>query len=64
MVAVDDGDALTVASAMATSLAAEPARTASGDIQIQLRRSGTAITVARPVSAAASFAAWMREPLR
>lgn len=34
------------------------------DIRIELRRGGTAITVAWPASAAAECAAWMRELLR
>ena len=46
------------------SLAATPAPTAAGDIQIQLRRGATAITITWPVSASADFAGWMRELLR
>ena len=34
------------------------------DIQIQLRRGATAMTITWPVSAAAEFGAWMRELLR
>jgi transposase len=34
------------------------------DIQIQLRRGATAMTITWPVSAAADFGAWMRELLR
>jgi transposase len=34
------------------------------DIQIQLRRGTTAMTITWPLSAAADFAAWMRELLR
>jgi transposase len=37
---------------------------AARDIQIQLRRGLTTMTIAWPVSAAADFAAWMRELLR
>ena len=36
----------------------------TSDIQIQLRRGTTAMTSTWPVSAAAEFAAWMRELLR
>jgi transposase len=34
------------------------------DIQIQLRRGATTMTITWPVSAAADFGAWMRELLR
>jgi hypothetical protein len=34
------------------------------DIQIQLRRGATAMTITWPVSAAGEFGAWMRELLR
>jgi transposase len=34
------------------------------DIQIQLRRGATAMTITWPVSAAADFGAWLRELLR
>jgi transposase len=46
------------------TLPAEPASAPAGDIQIQLRRGTTAMTIAWPVPAAADFAAWMRELLR
>jgi len=36
----------------------------SNDIQVQLRRGATLMTVTWPVSAAADFAAWTRELLR
>ena len=39
-----------------------PANT--GDIQIQLRRGATAMTITWPLSAAADFGTWMRELLR
>jgi transposase len=38
--------------------------TSTSDIQIQLRRGATAMTITWPVSAAADFGAWMREFLR
>jgi transposase len=41
-----------------------PAPTPAGDIQIQLRRGATAMTITWPVSASADFAGWMRELLR
>jgi transposase len=34
------------------------------DIQIQMRRGATAMTITWPLSAAAEFGAWMRELLR
>jgi transposase len=46
------------------TLPAEPAGTQTGDIEIQLRRGATAMTITWPVSAAAEFATWMRELLR
>ena len=46
------------------TLASEPPRSEAGDIQIQLRRGSTAMTITWPVSAATDFAAWMRELLR
>ena len=46
------------------SLEAPPAQAASRDIQIELRRGATTMTITWPVSAAAEFAAWMRELLR
>jgi transposase len=36
----------------------------AGDIQVQLRRGATAMTITWPVSASAEFAGWMRELLR
>lgn len=36
----------------------------AGDIQIQLRRGATAMTITWPLSAATDFGAWMRELLR
>lgn len=41
-----------------------PVPAPSNDIQVQLRRGATLITVTWPVSAAADFAAWARELLR
>ena len=49
---------------VAVTLPAQPDPTPAGDIQIQLRRGATAMTVVWPVSAAMEFAAWMRELLR
>jgi transposase len=46
------------------SLAAPPAAMATHDIQIQLRRGTTAMTITWPVLAVAEFAVWMRELLR
>ena len=46
------------------SIEAAPAQAASQDIQIQLRRGTTTMTITWPVSAAGDFAAWMRELLR
>jgi transposase len=46
------------------SLPQAPATAAAGDIQIQLRRGATAMTITWPVSASAEFAGWMRELLR
>lgn len=46
------------------SLPAMSASTSTSDIQIQLRRGATSMTITWPVSAAADFAAWMRELLR
>jgi transposase len=46
------------------ALAVPPAATAAHDIQIQLRRGTTTMTITWPVSAAAEFAAWMHELLR
>jgi transposase len=43
--------------------ASSPAATAR-DIQIQLRRGATTMTISWPLSAAADFGAWMRELLR
>lgn len=41
-----------------------PATPAAGDIQIQLRRGATAMTITWPMAASADFAGWMRELLR
>ena len=41
-----------------------PAKTATADIRIELRRGATSISVAWPAEAAAGCAAWMRELLR
>ena len=46
------------------SLPAVSPSTAARDIQIQLRRGTTAMTITWPLSAAADFGAWMRELLR
>ena len=49
---------------VAVTLPAKPDPTPAGDIQIQLRRGATEMTIVWPVSAATEFAAWMRELLR
>ena len=49
---------------VAVTLPPEPVHAQAGDIQIQLRRGTTAMTITWPVSAATEFAAWMRELLR
>ena len=49
-----------VAVSLAPPCVAAPAR----DIQVQLRRGTTAMTISWPVSASAEFAGWMRELLR
>lgn len=49
---------------VAVTLPAQPEPTPAGDIQIQVRRGATAMTVVWPMSAATEFAAWMRELLR
>ena len=41
-----------------------PAKTASADIRIELRRGATLISVAWPTEVATECAAWMRELLR
>jgi len=46
------------------SLAAPSTAMATHDIQIQLRRGTTTMTITWPVSAVADFAVWMRELLR
>ena len=46
------------------TLPAQRDPTPPGDIQIQLRRGATAMTVVWPLSAATEFAVWMRELLR
>jgi len=49
-----------VAVSLAPPRVAAPAR----DIQVQLRRGTTAMTITWPVSASSEFAGWMRELLR
>jgi transposase len=49
---------------VAVSLAPPPVPTPARDIQVQLRRGATAMTITWPVSASAEFAGWMRELLR
>ena len=49
---------------VAVSLAPPPVATPACDIQVQLRRGATAMTITWPVSASAEFAGWMRELLR
>ena len=46
------------------SLAATATPERCGDIQIQLRRGTTAMTITWPLAAAADFATWTRELLR
>jgi transposase len=46
------------------SLPAVSPPTNARDIQIQLRRGATTMTITWPLSAAADFGAWMRELLR
>ena len=46
------------------SLNGTAVQTNAPDIQIQLRRGNTAVTITWPVGAAAECAAWMRELLR
>ena len=46
------------------SVSDTPALTNTPDIQIQLRRGATAMTITWPVAAAGECAAWMRELLR
>ncbi|MGR4870314.1 IS66-like element accessory protein TnpA [Variovorax sp. LARHSF232] len=46
------------------SLPAVSTSTNTSDIQIQLRRGTTSMTITWPVSAVADFAGWMRELLR
>ena len=46
------------------SLAATPEPTRTGDIQIQLRRGTTALSITWPVAAAGDCAVWVRELLR
>lgn len=46
------------------ALAATPAPISTGDIQIQLRRGTTALSIIWPVAAASDCAAWVRELLR
>jgi transposase len=49
---------------VAVSLAPSPVAAPVRDIQVQLRRGATAMTITWPVSASAEFAGWMRELLR
>ncbi len=49
---------------VSVSLPAMPTATDVRDIQIQVRRGTTTMTITWPVSAAADFGAWMRELLR
>jgi transposase len=49
---------------VAVSLAPPPVPVPARDIQVQLRRGATAMTITWPVSASAEFAGWMRELLR
>jgi len=49
---------------VAVSLARPPVAALACDIQVQLRRGATAMTITWPVSASAEFAGWMRELLR
>lgn len=49
---------------VAVSLAPRPVPTPARDIQVQLRRGATAMTITWPVSASAEFGVWMRELLR
>ena len=49
---------------VAVSLAPPPVAASARDIQVQLRRGATAMTITWPVSASAEFAGWMRELLR
>ena len=49
---------------VAVSLAPPPVAAPACDIQVQLRRGATAMTITWPVSASAEFAGWMRELLR
>jgi len=46
------------------SLATPPTATGTDDIQIQLRRGTTTMTITWPVSAAADLGVWMRDPRR
>jgi transposase len=49
---------------VAVSLASPRVPAPASDIQVQLRRGATAMTITWPVSASAEFAGWMRELLR
>lgn len=49
---------------VAVSLAPQPGPMPARDIQVQLRRGATAMTITWPVSASAEFAGWIRELLR
>ena len=48
---------------VAVSLAPPPVAAPARDIQVQLRRGATAMTITWPVSASAEFGVWMRELL-
>jgi len=52
-----------VALASSPLAAPAPVDARDGDIQIQLRRSGTAVTITWPVGAASQCAQWLRELL-
>lgn len=49
---------------VAVSLAPPPVSAPARDIQVQLRRGATAMTITWPVSASAEFGVWLRELLR
>jgi hypothetical protein len=49
---------------VAVTLPPQSACAQASDIQIQLRRGTTALTITWPVAASTEFAAWMRELLR
>jgi transposase len=49
---------------VAVSVAPSPVAVPARDIQVQLRRGATAVTISWPMSGSAEFAGWMRELLR